>query len=915
MQLEDILGRLKGVKGNGDQYMAQCPAHQDKRSSLAVARAENGGVVLKCLAGCTTEDIVDKLGIAMADLFPEDSKKGTAAKGKPAPKKKVPAPVLKVGGTYTYKDKEGTTRNEEITREYVYVTAQGVPVLKVYRTKEKSFPVIHLDKGAWYWGDGGACKLLYRLPEVLKAIKDGSPVYLVEGEKDADTLAGMDYCATTNRGGAGKWQAELSRQLAGAHVVILPDNDDPGKKHAKLVSEALKGSAADVRIVDLTRGYAELPEKGDVSDFMAALPGDSGKALLDKLVNDAPYTWRKVDDTAYAQYFSGVSGYCVENGSICAVGRRYNTPLCNFVALPTEEITRDDGVIQDKEVAVVGWDSRGRRMPQLRVAIAKFGAMSWALEGWGMAANIEPGQANAGKLRQAIQGAGDLHAVKRTVYTHTGWRVSGGKHVFLHAGGAIGAEDISVEMEPSLGYYDLSGIVGGIGLDMTAHDRSIYAIMSTLTAMQFVNPKIGVPLTGFMFLAPLRHFLGMAGCPPGFIPFLWGRTGSAKTTAATLILCHFGRDFSWQCRPASFQDTANNVRRKAFLLKDMPLLVDDYHPNTNLQDKRRMEGVAQLLSRTWGDGADRGRMKADTTLQEQMPPRGVGFETGEDLPNIGESGLARLYVINVQKGDVPINERMTELQQRARDGVFAQTMREYIEWLAPHADELPRKLGAKYDELRKEAAQRMGDGHKRLPSAVAHIMLGLDTMLEFMVAKEAIDEEEREETLKSCWDTVLDNGKKQSAEMAEEKPTKMFIDALRELTNTKRYRLFDLDEPGASQPPNMIGCRDKEFYYLTPGTAFGAVQQFFVEQGTIFPIGKNTLFRLMREEGMILGDASGNNVRQLRRGSGLVKGWFLWMPRHVLDGGEPPVKQIAMPQVVPQAEDLESNPFLKGGAE
>ena len=79
----------------------------------------------------------------------------------------------------------------------------------------------------------------------------GRPVYIVEGEKAADALAGLGVVATCSPGGANKWRAEYGKPLAGADVVILPDNDAPGRRHATAVAKALQGIANTVRILAL----------------------------------------------------------------------------------------------------------------------------------------------------------------------------------------------------------------------------------------------------------------------------------------------------------------------------------------------------------------------------------------------------------------------------------------------------------------------------------------------------------------------------------------------------------------------------------------------------------------------------------------------------------------------------------------
>lgn len=106
----------------------------------------------------------------------------------------------------------------------------------------------------------------YRLPDLIEAIASGHTVYVVEGEKDADNLWAIGIPATTSAAGAGKWQDDLNDWFGSADVVILCDNDDAGRKHRDGVARALKPFAGRVRALDLPG----LPEKGDVSDWLAA---------------------------------------------------------------------------------------------------------------------------------------------------------------------------------------------------------------------------------------------------------------------------------------------------------------------------------------------------------------------------------------------------------------------------------------------------------------------------------------------------------------------------------------------------------------------------------------------------------------------------------------------------------------------
>lgn len=139
------------------------------------------------------------------------------------------------------------------------------------------------DKGEWLMGMGDHLPMLYRLQDVKNASPD-APVFIVEGEKDADRLAAMGLIAVTNSNGAGKWIDEFSKELEGRICVSLPDNDDVGRDHADKVIRSLHGVAHSVRVIEL----AGLPPKGDVSDWIAA--GHTRDELLALVEQAQPIT-------------------------------------------------------------------------------------------------------------------------------------------------------------------------------------------------------------------------------------------------------------------------------------------------------------------------------------------------------------------------------------------------------------------------------------------------------------------------------------------------------------------------------------------------------------------------------------------------------------------------------------------------
>ncbi len=275
MTVDDVLQRLEGVKREkAGQWVARCPAHDDSTPSLAVTRGEDGKVVLFCQAKCTVDAVCRALGIEQKDLFP---KSGDAAK-----------PVIAT--TYPYHDE------------------RGLELYEVVRLVPKSFRQRRRHLGEWLWalgpktaeelrklgyqtseGVGAVRRVLYRLPELVDPGSKARTVFIAEGEKDVDNLRTLGFVATCCAGGGNGWPhvaAHAAEVLAGRHVVILPDNDKPGREYAAAAAAAVRATAKSVLVLELPG----LGEKGDVSDWIRdrgpAQDGSTAKALQ-QLVTEA----------------------------------------------------------------------------------------------------------------------------------------------------------------------------------------------------------------------------------------------------------------------------------------------------------------------------------------------------------------------------------------------------------------------------------------------------------------------------------------------------------------------------------------------------------------------------------------------------------------------------------------------------
>jgi hypothetical protein len=200
----------------------------DNNPTLSITEADDGKILLHCVAGCEIDDIRLLAGLRWENLMPDG-----------------PLPTLVVA-TYDYRDED------------------GMLLYQVLRFEPKAFEV-HLVHGKWKSGFGQVRRVLYRLPEIYRSGRDAI-VFMAGGERDCDALASIGVLATTNLFGARSWDPDYNESLQGRHVALLEDNDKAGRNRVAKRAKLLYKTAASIRLVKLPG----LPAKGDVYDWLVA---------------------------------------------------------------------------------------------------------------------------------------------------------------------------------------------------------------------------------------------------------------------------------------------------------------------------------------------------------------------------------------------------------------------------------------------------------------------------------------------------------------------------------------------------------------------------------------------------------------------------------------------------------------------
>ena len=245
--------------------------------------------------------------------------------------------------------------------------------------------------------------------------------------------------------------------------------------------------------------------------------------------------------------------------------------------------------------------------------------------------------------------------------------------------------NVEVELEPGFQNYCLLPTP-------PSPEEAIEAIRRSWRFLLVAPRRITAPLLASAYAAPLSEIV-----VPDFIIWLWGGTGSYKSTLAALILSLFG-DFSESNLPLSFASTSNALERSLFLAKDIPAVVDDWRPGVTRADSDEMDRKAQRLLRGVGNRQGRGRMTRDTMLRASYPPRGVVAVTAEALPEgpAFQSAAARSLSINLSRSDVDL-AKLSVLQRDKQ--MLRVAMTGYVSYVAGCYERLAKELPVQREEL------------------------------------------------------------------------------------------------------------------------------------------------------------------------------------------------------------------------
>jgi hypothetical protein len=744
---------------------------------------------------------------------------------------------------------------------------------------------------AKYLGAPGSANRLYIPPGVTaeQLANVQIPIVIVEGEKKALALWELAWHKATEPRfipiaipGAWSWRGTVGKAAgpngdridvkgpindlnripwAGRRVYVVFDTNvhtnDSVKSARKGISRELATRSADVKLVSL-------PEDCGVNgiDDLLALWGSA--RVLDLF--DAAASGSHLHIVLPPQFQSRSDGMF----RVTTRGEQLSqVQLTTFRAAIITNTQLDDGVETRREFEIEA-EILGRKSV-FTIPASDFASMNWAVERLGSGAIIFPNQREY--ARTAIQSL-SLAAAEKCIYTHTGWRNVDGRWLYLHATGAISAagavSDVDVRLSGALNRYELRLPASPSALKSAA--------VASLRLVSLGPASISFPLLAATYRACFGN--------TDFSVHVVGETGTFKSELAALHQQHFGPGMDRLHLPGAWSSTGNSLEAMAFHAKDTLFVIDDFAPQGSNVDVGRYHMAADRVFRAAGNHAGRGRLDSTARMRETKPPRASILSTGEEIPR-GQSVRARLLILEIAKGAINV-AYLTECQQNARSGLYAEATAGFLQWLAGRYEQSRAALEAKVEHYRTKAL--FATAHARTPEIVANLQAGFELYLEFAVSSGAVDVAEAGHLADRCWKALCEAAAAQAKHQGETEPTARFLSLLRSMLSSGRAHFesrdggepdrapescgWRRDKSGSSMPlGDCIGWVDGDHIYLEPTAAFRAAQVAARDIGEPFAISEQMLKKRLRERDLLASiDAARETLTVRRRICGSYKG-------------------------------------------
>ncbi len=548
-------------------------------------------------------------------------------------------------------------------------------------------------------------------------------------------------------------------------------------------------------------------------------------------------------------------------------GGARKTKLTNFTAQIVSETVKSDGLNRENYLTITGSTEDGHVLPQCDVPATEFSKLEWIAREWGCRPQIGVGPRFGEHFVAAVRSLSK--PVQSEVFVHTGWVEQGAEYYYLSASGGIGRNGLSktvrAELKQSLGDVDLPAPDRGEIEDTEEVFERLEGLIKGSTALL---------LFGAVPRSILSHF-----DPATTSIFLQGVTGTYKSMVAGVIQSFFGKKYHGFHLPENWSSTGNAIERKAFLMKDSVMVVDDFVARGTPNDVARIHSAAERLIRSQGNQAGRDRLNSQAQLKGAYHSRGLILATGEDLPN-GHSLQARMVIVSIERGSVDLG-CLTALQSSGNVGTLAQLTALFAQWVAKKAHSaLLITMIKEAHEINRAAFVRQG--HARMADNLSQLVTGVELFFEFAVEERLVSPEFARSILEKAKGVALALARLQIDVDRESSDARRFVAYLRTAVSTGRAHIQSKQggEPanplvlgwhyvGAEKYRRLegqgpcVGWADDEVLYIEPRSALSVIKSVSTSLGDHLGSTERAIGKALREAGFLQRCDDGRNTAKI----------------------------------------------------
>ena len=526
--------------------------------------------------------------------------------------------------------------------------------------------------------------------------------------------------------------------------------------------------------------------------------------------------------------------------------------ISNFITYVDKKITYDNGNYTSiyYQVNCIILDNPYVTLKHQIIEADKYAKGNYVLGSiWDKYAIIRSGRGNADRIREVTQIFSRKTMKEETVYTHTGFRKIDGKLCYLSHDNVIGdIKNVTVDLSrDNLQRYSFKKV------NATASIEEIKeAINLSLSILDLADYSITVPLISVIYLAPLYSLLAKNDKLVDFVVFLQGASGSRKSSLTAVLLSHFGK-FNRDTFPCTFRDTLNAIEKKAYILKDVPNVIDDYNPEIFGNNKLF---IVEKLFGMYGDRVGRERMSSDgDSLKKSYSARGLCIMTGETIPEVAQSRIARSLIIDIDKDSIDLT-KLSHLQDNLE--LLSLAMKEYIQLIINSENSIENELNEKYNELTQSS---INVTHGRTAEIAVMLKLGFYVFSQFLASYKILTDNDCNELIAKGYETIDTISIQQSSLIDDLNPVEMFFNAIEELISNKTIYIDDildtrfqsLTMPPLNSKSELVGYLDasKGCYYFFPNSIYSSITNHYKSINQKFPLSQKALWQYLEKSGYL----------------------------------------------------------------